>query len=112
MLAGDNGNFLKPTNYELAGLDPGAVAVGDFNEDGKLDLVTANFSSSLSVLIGRGDGTFRNPVTYSAGTGSLSVAVGDFNGDGHLDIAAACTLLQVCVLLGTGGWKVWRARCV
>jgi FG-GAP repeat len=48
------------------GSNPWSVAVGDFNGDGKLDLAVVNqASSTLSVLLGRGDGTFRAAMNYA-----------------------------------------------
>jgi hypothetical protein len=86
------------------GTQPYAVAEGDFNGDGHLDLVTANDgSNTVSVLLGRGDGTFAPQVTYPVGNSPLSVAVGDFTGDGHLDLAVANDGSDtVSVLLGRG----------
>ena len=45
------------------------MAVGDFNGDGKPDLVVANYdSNTVSVLLGNGDGTFQTAVNYAAGS--------------------------------------------
>lgn len=75
-----------------AGANPTAVAVGDFNGDGKPDVVVANNSAinsngSFSVLLNNGDGTFTQVQTSVTNTFVLGVAVADFNGDGKLDVA-------------------------
>src|SRR5204862_233093 len=64
VLAGNgDGTFVAPQSYPVGDL-PSFVAIGDLNCDGKMDLVVANSipeyggSSDLSVLLGRGDGTF------------------------------------------------------
>jgi hypothetical protein len=69
-----------------------SVAVGDFNNDTRQDIVVANpGTDTIGVFIGYGDGTFQNQTTYLTGIGSrpYAVAVGDFNGDNRLDIAVA-----------------------
>jgi len=118
LLGRGNGTFLDATNYP-ADADPVAIAIGDFNGDNKLDLAVANsalFSDppSLSILLGNGNGTFKNATNYSAGTSPRSVIAGDFNGDGKLDLAVASygtfmtnstsvlTNSAVVVLLGKG----------
>jgi len=71
-----------PSGYESV-----AVAVGDFNGDGKPDLAVSDLGNDVSILLGKGDGTFEPAVYYGAGSGPETVAVGDFNGDGKLDLA-------------------------
>jgi hypothetical protein len=66
------------------------VAVEDFNGDGKTDLAVADEAGgSVSVLWGKGDGTFEAALSSAAGSSPTSVAVGDFNGDGIPDLAVA-----------------------
>jgi hypothetical protein len=80
------------------------VAIGDFNGDGKSDLVVNNANdNTVSVLLGNGDGTFQAQVTYQAGSGPYSVTLADLNGDGKLDLVVPNAYDQtVSVLLGNG----------
>lgn len=69
--------------------DPvGAVSclVTRVDDDAHLDLVIVRAPNVLSVRLGNGDGTFRAPVDYAAGTDVKGVAGGDLNGDGHTDL--------------------------
>jgi hypothetical protein len=87
---------------------PHSVAVGDVNNDGRLDLVTANFSGhSVSVLLGNGDGTFQPATDIPVGSGQFAgtnyVAVDDFNRDGKRDIVAVNENDgSISLLLGNG----------
>ena len=87
-----DGTFPSAVFYRTGGLYAWSAAVGDLNGDGFPDLIVAVACGTncnhglLSVLLGRGDGTFGAPVTYETGPIASSVAVGDFNKDGHLDV--------------------------
>jgi FG-GAP-like repeat len=96
-------SFFTPPTFAV-GTGPAGQAVGDFNSDDKADLVVVNqASNTMSVLLGKGDGTFQPKTDYATGTGPTGVAVGDFNGDGKLDIAVANKgANSVSILLGNG----------
>jgi hypothetical protein len=72
------------------GNSPRAVVGGDFNGDGKLDLVLANYAdNTVQIFLGNGDGTFNNGLVTATGRGPSALAAGDFNGNGKLDLAVA-----------------------
>jgi hypothetical protein len=88
-------------------LAPISIAVADFNGDGNLDIAVANRSSNdISVLLGKGNGTFAAEVKYSAGTGGPdpdSIVAADVNGDGKPDlIVADLGTKSISVFINTG----------
>jgi hypothetical protein len=100
VLLGNGDGTFKPkidsSSFDVSGTYPRGWAVGDFNGDGKLDLVASLPSNSAPdaggyvILLGNGDGTFQPGIAKTNVIGySRWVAVGDFNGDGKLDLAFA-----------------------
>ncbi len=104
------GRFKSPASSTPVGAPVLAIAVGDFNGDGVLDAATANTDHTLTVLLGRSDGTFQVEAHRSAG-GGTSIAAADLNNDGILDIvtsnyeyepSTATYTNEILVRLGTG----------
>jgi hypothetical protein len=94
--------FIKPTQSFTA-TSPVAVAVGDVNGDGHLDVVTASATGTVTVLLGTGTGTFQPPtIPPATGKTPVAVALGDVNGDGKLDIVTANTDGSLSEWLGNG----------
>ncbi|HEY1658830.1 MAG TPA: FG-GAP-like repeat-containing protein [Candidatus Sulfotelmatobacter sp.] len=97
LLGNGDGTFGPPNVFSTGtATDPVAVMVGDFNLDGIPDLAVANYATStVSIFIGNGDGTFQTHADYAVGNPGLnfpdaepsSIAIGDFNGDGYPDLA-------------------------
>ena len=95
LLGQGDGSFAPQITTEVGEYSK-ALASGDFNNDAIPDLVIANTGlddassgSTITVLLGDGNGTFSTPTVYEVGAGPKSVAVGDFNGDNNSDIVVA-----------------------
>jgi hypothetical protein len=109
LLGNGDGTFRAPLQFDMgvpaaSSRESGSIAVGDFNSDGREDLVASTASAAgVSVLLGNGDGTFRAPLIIGTGARSVFVAVGDFNNDRIEDLAVAnISPNNVSVLLGNG----------
>ncbi|CAF1065961.1 unnamed protein product [Rotaria sordida] len=100
--------FFKNQESCDAGKDssPDSLAVGDFNNDGHLDMVTTlYYGGKLGVFLGYGNGSFTSLSTYSDIRFSQprAVTVGDVNNDNQLDIIAAKRgINSISVVLGHG----------
>jgi len=115
------GTFGAPVQF-ASGPFPNSVAIADVNRDGPNDVVVTNYCdvtapgqsaagcstgtfspNTISVLLGNGDGSFQNPVTYGAGVGPYQLALGDLNADGWPDAVVTDNLgTTVSVLLNNG----------
>lgn len=93
---------LTPASSYTTGLRPEAIVTADFNNDGHLDLATANRDSdNVSVLLGNANGTFGQASSTNVGDRPQSIAAGDFDDDGKLDLAVVFADETV-----RDGWRV------
>jgi hypothetical protein len=100
LLGNGDGAFQVAVDYglELGPIDQ--VKIADFNEDGRLDLVSTN-ESEVSILLGNGDGTFQNSVSYPL-LSPVSIGVADFDRDGNADVVAVTINNGLFLLRGNG----------
>lgn len=91
------GGLLKGVSYP-AGTEIRALATGDLNADGRMDILAgATISNTLAILLGNGDGTFQ-PATLTKFAGTvIDLAVTDFTGDGKPDVLAVLGGLNTAI---------------
>jgi hypothetical protein len=113
LMGNGDGTFQSPVFYPFGYL-LNSIAVGDFNSDGKLDLIVSDANTAdgmgglnaigvVYLMYGNGDGTFQTAAPYLAGVGPLGLAVADLKSDGLLDLAVTnYASNNVSVLLNAG----------
>ena len=93
-LGDGKGGFSTQSSVPV-GVGPNGIAVGDFNRDGKLDMVITHLGrlgfleGGVKIALGNGDGTFQAAQIVKANAGPDALAMADFNSDGKLDLAVS-----------------------
>ena len=97
--------------------NPSSLATADLNGDGNNDLIVVDSANTqtgdtggIYIFLGNGDGTFKAPISYPAGSSPAAVTIDDVNRDGRLDLIVAgfqsppqpVLTNGVTVLLGNG----------
>ncbi|HEX6622788.1 MAG TPA: VCBS repeat-containing protein, partial [Pyrinomonadaceae bacterium] len=108
VLLGDGAGGLGEPKISLGGSNAVHGIAGDFNADGKVDVVTADSrptsTGPVALMLGDGAGRFAFPLQFTAGGNPMAVAAGDFDGDSKTDLVAANEISNgVSFLAGTGG---------
>jgi hypothetical protein len=103
-----DGTF-KPVVFYPTGDSPGSLGLGDVNKDGRLDVVVGNgdvigfTESTIAVLLGNGDGTFKPKLNFITGLAPSDLVLADFNRDRKLDVATVrYSPYTMSLLLGNG----------
>jgi len=106
ILLGNGDGTFQPARNLSAGQNPGCVAAGDLNGDGRADLLVTDSDGvvgQVGVLLGNGDGTFQPIVDYAVGNTPNSIHLGNFNADPFPDAVVTNTADgTISVLLSNG----------
>jgi hypothetical protein len=106
LLGKGDGTFGTYKNYS-AGAGPAVVLARDFNGDKHIDLATVDYNNgntgAVSILLGKGDGTFGAHNDYPTGTGPAGMTSGKFNGDTFVDLAVTDLIGNTLSILAGNG---------
>lgn len=115
ILGNGDGSFQAASNVALGlpggdARSPEGMALADFNRDDSLDIATANLlGDTVSILLGRGDGTFQPPSLLRVTGGPIDVVAAELTGDGILDLAVALNDDDSVVVLRGDGAGFFQA---
>jgi hypothetical protein len=116
-----NGTFAPRVTYKVgtrpAGARPSAIATADLDGDGKLEIIVTNLheqgfeTSSMSVLVNQGNGTFAPAVEYVVGNYPFAMTAANLDGDGKPDLVVSNyfnKIVRVLRNLGNGTFAAPR----
>jgi hypothetical protein len=84
-----DGTFKAVVSRNLVGRDPRALIIGDFNQDGNLDVMVGDGDGAILEFLGDGKGNMAAAGEVAAVGSVASIAVGRFTRNGHLDLAVS-----------------------
>ncbi len=103
ILLGDGSGGFGASESLSLGFNPGAIALGDFNQDGRADVMLVDEMSGGTLLLRDASGGFSTETTFATGSSPSDIIIADFDGDGTLDLAVVnLNSASVSVLLGDG----------
>src|SRR4030095_6341851 len=114
LLGNENGTFQAAVNFDAGMTNPGALAIGDFNHDRKLDLAVFQ-PGVISILLGNGDGSFQSSKPLALASTAVEIFSADFNLDKEFDFAVSdydtsTTAETINILLGKGDGTFQSAK--
>ena len=104
------GSFQKTSQIIKPGKIPINMISGDFNGDGNLDMAVTMRYFQVVIIMGKGNGFFKQPVTINVNGQPTGIVIGDYNKDKNIDIAVGLagsgnTGVQVLWGKGNGGFE-------
>ena len=100
-----HGNFSTSTEFDVGvgtNPEPNSIAVGFFNDDSNLDVVTANvFSDQISIFLGDGNGNFSSSTEFNVTiSGYLGYGYDEYSTSTEFDVGGPSFTVPFSVAVG------------